>query len=46
MIDKGSYLDIRWGYQNANITDAGVKVLSENIAKMSQLRELNLNLQS
>ena len=33
-----------WGYQNNNISNEGVKGLSVNISKLTNLTELNLNL--
>ena len=36
---------ISWASQNEKITDEGIKVLSKNIGKMSELRQLNLNLE-
>ena len=34
-----------WGWQNNKISNEGVKELGENISKLTNLTQLNLNLQ-
>ena len=38
------FIMYRWGERNKNLTNEGIKALSENLAKLQNLTSLELNL--